>query len=191
MDKQRGIVFDCFGVLYHGSLTHLVELAPEDKRPDVTELNHHADLGYVTRDDYIGGMADLTGLSYDEVAEIIRHDHVRNAAMVDLVRWTRERGAKTGLLSNIGQHTMERLFSTHEQKTLFDAVVLSSDEHIAKPDPRIFTLMASRLGLPEEDCLMIDDIESNVVGAESAGMSGVQHIHYADTKRAIEEFLGA
>jgi putative hydrolase of the HAD superfamily/hydrolase len=42
-----------------------------------------------------------------------------------------------------------------------------------KPNPEIFELMAERLGVQPNECLMIDDIAANIAGAEAVGMEGV------------------
>ena len=70
---------------------------------------------------------------------------------------------------------MDRLFSPDERAELFDVVVLSYEESIAKPNPEIFTLIAERLGVPAGECVMVDDRAENCEGAEIAGMQSVQH----------------
>jgi HAD superfamily hydrolase (TIGR01549 family) len=80
---------------------------------------------------------------------------------------------KVGLLSNVGRDLIARLFSEEEVSTLFDAVVLSSEVGMVKPYPEIFELMADRLDVRPDECLMIDDMPDNIAGAESVGMQGI------------------
>src|SRR5581483_1250364 len=56
---------------------------------------------------------------------------------------------------------------------LFDTVVSSAEEGLAKPEPAIYRLAAERLGLDVTACVFIDDHEDNVRAAEAAGMRGV------------------
>ena len=50
-------------------------------------------------------------------------------------------------------------------------MLVSGDEGIHKPDPRLFRLAAARLGLPCESCLYVGDHPVNdIAGALSAGM---------------------
>jgi HAD superfamily hydrolase (TIGR01509 family) len=81
---------------------------------------------------------------------------------------------------------IEHLFQKEELDRLFDTVVLSHNEGLAKPNPAIFTLTAERMGLAPGECVMIDDIESNCDGAEIAGMYSVQHITNQGTRQALE-----
>ena len=111
----RGIIFDCFGVLYSGSLTHLSELAAPEDRQAVYDLSHASDYGYISHDDYFRQLADLVNKAPQEVEDIIRERHIRNDAMVALARELRKT-YKVGLLSNVGQGVMKELFSPDEQR---------------------------------------------------------------------------
>jgi putative hydrolase of the HAD superfamily len=98
---------------------------------------------------------------------------------------------KIGLLSNVGSDVMDGLFSPLEQAELFDAVVLSSDIGMTKPNPDIFALTALKLGVLPEECIMIDDLLVNVEGARQAGMKGVVYSTVEQAKRAIDEHVRA
>ena len=56
---------------------------------------------------------------------------------------------------------------------LFDDVVDSSAVGLRKPDPRIYELSLSRLGVTAADAVFIDDAPGNVDGARAVGMSAV------------------
>jgi putative hydrolase of the HAD superfamily len=84
---------------------------------------------------------------------------------------------------------METLFSLEEQQQLFDTVFLSYQEGVAKPSREAYELVAERLGLQPDECVMIDDLEQNVDGAKLAGMSGVQHVTNQQTIETIDSML--
>ncbi len=65
------------------------------------------------------------------------------AGMLDVVRTARSAGVRTGLLSNSWGLDYER----DGWDTLFDAVVISGEVGLRKPDPAIYALAAQRLGL--------------------------------------------
>jgi HAD superfamily hydrolase (TIGR01509 family) len=48
--------------------------------------------------------------------------------------------------------------------------IVSGQERLLKPDPRIFALLCNRAGVAPSDCLFIDDSPKNGVGAQAAGM---------------------
>ncbi len=52
----------------------------------------------------------------------------------------------------------------------FDDVLCSGDVGLMKPDPAVFRLSASRLGVEPADCAYVDDMERHVVAARSVGM---------------------
>jgi HAD superfamily hydrolase (TIGR01509 family) len=168
----RGIIFDCFGVLYHGSIGHLYELAPKKHHAELANLSLASDYGYISHDEYLKQVSDLIGISPADLQKIMNMDHIRNVAMVDYIRKLRSE-YKVALLSNVGRGVIDRLFSPAELNELFDTVVLSSEVGMVKPDIKIFSFTSEKLGVPVENCLMVDDLQDNIDGARAAGMHGV------------------
>ncbi|MBN0045964.1 HAD family phosphatase [Streptomyces actuosus] len=72
---------------------------------------------------------------------------------------------------------------------LADDVVSSARVGLAKPDPRIYRLAASRAGARPERCLFVDDTEENVSAARALGMTGVHFREPADLERALTPLL--
>ena len=169
----RAVIFDCFGVLYGGSLETLIALAPAERRNDIRDINQAKDYGYIHYGEYLQQIGDIIGRSPSEVDTIMRQYHVPNTPLIEYAGSLRTK-CKVGLLSNIGDDTMERLFDGRVNE-LFDQVVLSYQEGIAKPSPEIFTLAAKRLDASPDECVMIDDIAINCEGAEVAGMQTILH----------------
>lgn len=184
----RGIIFDCFGVLYHGSLDYLRELAPPNRVGEVTDLSHSYDYGYITQADYFSGVGQVIGKTSDEVRQICREQHVRNEALVEYARTLRP-AYKTALLSNVGRGFVESLFTTEELKALFDVEILSNEVGMAKPSVGIYQLTADRLELLPEQCVMIDDIDRNVEGARAVGMYGILYRNMDQFRTELELLL--
>jgi putative hydrolase of the HAD superfamily len=108
-------------------------------------------------------------------------------AMHDLLQQVRRAGLRTGLLSNswgAGDYQRE-LFPVR-----FDAVVISAEVGMRKPEERIFRHAVELIGLPPEECVFIDDIAANVAAAEAIGMTGVLHTEPAATVAHIAGLLG-
>ncbi len=80
---------------------------------------------------------------------------------------------RTAILSNADASLPARLRETLGIHELFDAVVCSAEEGIAKPDPAIYRLAAARLDLPPDACVFIDDHEPNVTAAREVGMAAI------------------
>jgi len=99
----------------------------------------------------------------------------------------RAAGLLTGLLSNSwGMDDYPR----HLFPRLFDAVVISGEVGMRKPEERIFRHAAGLLGLAPAECVFIDDIKVNVAAAEAVGMTAVLHTDPADTLARLGEILG-
>jgi putative hydrolase of the HAD superfamily len=107
--------------------------------------------------------------------------------MVAAVRRARGSGIKTGLVSNsMGAGRYDR----DSFPELFDTVVISGEVGMHKPEPEIYRLAASRLELPPEECVFVDDLRENCKGAEAVGMTAVLHRGSEQTLRQLERVLG-
>lgn len=111
---------------------------------------------------------------------------VLDPVMIETVRRVRAVGLATALLSNSwGEHYPDALWDN-----LFDVVVISGRVGMRKPEPAIYEHTATALGMPPEDCLLVDDIERNVLAATAAGMRAVLHRTVAQTLDRLEEEFG-
>jgi putative hydrolase of the HAD superfamily len=109
-------------------------------------------------------------------------------AMYALIRDLRAKGLRTALLSNSwGDASYPRA----DFPSLFDAVVISSEVGMRKPEARIFAHTARLLGVPPAECVFIDDIAANIAAAEAAGMTGIHHQDPDTTAARLAELLGA
>jgi epoxide hydrolase-like predicted phosphatase len=107
--------------------------------------------------------------------------------MVDAVREIRASGVLTGLVSNswsTGHY--DRMLLTE----LFDAVVISAEVGMHKPQPEIYRLAAERLAVEPGDCLFVDDLKENCEGAEAVGMTAVRHRTPPETIARLSELTG-
>ena len=72
---------------------------------------------------------------------------------------------------------------------LLKLVMFSNEVALLKPDPAIYALALERLGVEPAAALFVDDLAENVVAAEAAGLAGIVHVDWAETKPAIEAWL--
>lgn len=59
----------------------------------------------------------------------------------------------------------------------FRGIVVSGQDKLIKPDPRIFRLLLDRYGLDAAEAVFIDDVPANANGAREVGIHG---IHFTD-----------
>ena len=100
--------------------------------------------------------------------------------MFDVVRRARGHGLRTALLSNSWGMDYPR----EEWDDLFDAIVISGEVGMRKPEPAIYRYAADQLGVEASQCVFVDDLGTNVKGAVRVGMAGVK---FVSAEQAIEE----
>jgi putative hydrolase of the HAD superfamily len=106
--------------------------------------------------------------------------------MLDAVRTARRAGVRTGLISNsVGTDIYDRAVLDE----LFDAIVISGEVGLHKPQPEIFLLGAERVGLAPAECVFVDDLRENCAGAEAVGMTAVLHRGVERTLAELERLL--
>lgn len=68
---------------------------------------------------------------------------------------------------------------------LFEGIVVSGEERVAKPDPRIFELLIERYRLDPARTLFVDDRADNVDAARRAGLRGTVFTDPAALRREL------
>lgn len=108
-------------------------------------------------------------------------------AMLTAVRMAHYAGVRTGVITNSwGVHRYpHELFAE-----LFDGVVISAEEGIRKPAPRMYELGAERAGVAPADCVYVDDLPFNLPPAQELGMAVVHHTSADSTIPQLERLLG-
>lgn len=97
----------------------------------------------------------------DGTVEILKQLHAAGIPLVALTNWSAE--------------TFPIAVDTFDFLDLFEDIIVSGEEGVAKPDPEIFEELADRvrhLG-SLDDCIFIDDKLANVQAAAEAGMDAI------------------
>ena len=169
----KAVIFDCFGVLITIGRDLLHQTYPQFS-DQLTELERQSDAGLVSRSEFYNSVVAITGVSMDDAINKYYSVENYNQSSVDLIKQVKATGRyKIGLLSNIGRGWLDDFLPIMNSMNLFDAVILSSDIGIIKPDPKIFELMAEKLGVNTDECIMIDDTPVNIASAINTGMQGI------------------
>jgi len=109
---------------------------------------------------------------------------VAEEAIFEALRIARAKGIRTGLLSN--SWGIER-YPHDLLPELFDAVVISGQEGVRKPDQAIYEVAIERLGVPASEIVFVDDLPGNLKPARELGMTTVHHTSAADTLDQLEK----
>jgi epoxide hydrolase-like predicted phosphatase len=107
-------------------------------------------------------------------------------AMAALVLRAKRAGLTTGLLSNSWGNEYPR----EGWDQMFDAVVISGEVGMRKPEAEIYTHVLDLLGVQPGETVFVDDLQPNVDAAEALGLVGVHHTSYDETAATLERLFG-
>jgi len=99
------------------------------------------------------------------VEELTPHDAAEGAQ--DLLRHLREAGIKLALGS--ASQNATKVLSKIGMEGAFDSVVDGTRTTRSKPDPQVFEMAASDLGLEPKDCIVIEDAQAGIQAALAGG----------------------
>jgi len=105
---------------------------------------------------------------------------------VELLRALKEKRYIVYGLSNWSAETFPIVRHEFDFLSLFDGVILSGEVNLVKPDPAIFELCLQRIGKPANECLFIDDSQTNILAAKQLGFDTVQFISPEHLKSELQ-----
>lgn len=105
---------------------------------------------------------------------------------VDILGALKQRGYALYGLSNWAAETFYRIRSRFPFFEWLDAIVLSGEERMIKPDPRIYAVMLDKIGRPASECLFIDDSPANIAVAKQLGFNT---IHFTSSEQLADELI--
>jgi HAD superfamily hydrolase (TIGR01509 family) len=168
------IVCDYFGVIAMDSFWSDAQSAAETEGRigDLRVKSAAVNKGDMTWDMFCEYVAGLTQLSVQEVRR--RYDiHSVQSDVVLMLNELKNAGHTVVLLSNASSDHLYPKLRELGLSALFERVFVSSDIHLAKPDPRIFQYVLDEMRVESGAAIMIDDSPSNIAAAESVGMKGI------------------
>ena len=188
----KAIIFDCFGVLYPDTFWAMARknLGHDcaGKEDELHNIIYQADIGKIDRNELWKQFAGICGVSYEDVMVDLKDFDGLDKRLLEFIE-DKKTDYKIGMISNVGQGFLERMFTDKPAEHYFNFMALSSTVGIVKPDERIYTLTAEKLGVKPEECLFVDDIDRNVEGAKNAGMQAFKYQSYEQFITEIGQYL--
>lgn len=93
---------------------------------------------------------------------------------VELLKQVKADGYGVYGLTNWSAEKFPIAFARFVCLKLFDGIVVSGEEKVAKPDPEIFRILLRRYGLDAGTCIFIDDSPANVETAAALGFNAIR-----------------
>jgi len=201
LPAPRVVIFDLGGVLLDWNPRHLYrKLFPGDDAAMEHFLTHvcHGDwnLAQDAGRDFDDAVAALMPAHHDKLPLILawrdRFGEMIPDALHDTVEVAgdlRARGVPLYALTNWSHETFPSQRQRFAFMDWFDGIVVSGQEKLIKPDPRIFRTLLDRYRLAAHEAVFIDDNPVNAQAASNLGMHGV-HFRSASQLRGELAALG-
>ena len=203
--KTSAVVFDFGGVMTTSTMPQrVIALAKEsgiDWNVFVNGFNAHRldyDAGRVTLGEMYALIWAEAGLEVPEetTAAFMKADDeswcYRNERTLAWMKALKGRGFRIGILTNMApkfaREHFRRCFADFIE--LADAMVISGEEGIVKPQREIYDLLRSRIGLPASELCFVDDVEKNIDGARAAGWNAIRFVSNDQVESDFEKLIG-
>ena len=190
----RAVIVDLGGVIvrteYQAPRQHLAERFGMDFEGMQnlvfnSESARRASTGQISEDDFWAGVMRKLHRPESEF-RLIRDEFfagdIIDLELLDTLRGYRGR-FKVGLISNaysgLRDWIVDKKFAD-----VFDAMIISAEVGVEKPDSRIYRIALDKLGVAASESVFLDDFPENVAAAHALGM---QAIHFTQPEQALEE----
>jgi epoxide hydrolase-like predicted phosphatase len=191
----RAVVFDIGGVLEITPDLGTTQRWEDRLKLPAGEVNERmqdvwagGSIGAITEDEVHRAVRERLGLRGPQLAAFMsgmwrEYLGTANTALIEYARQLRPR-YRTGLVSNSFVGAREREQEAYGFEDLVDEIVYSHEAGMSKPDPRIYALACTRLGVAPQEMVFIDDTDECVAGAREVGIHAVC---YRDNAQAISQ----
>lgn len=103
----------------------------------------------------------------------------------EYIKTLKKQGYKLYLLTNITEDSYNYINDLININSIFDGGIYSYQEHIIKPDKRIYNLLIDKYSLKKSETIFFDDKEKNIISAINQGISSYVFKSIEDIKNNI------
>ena len=170
----KTIIFDFFGVICSEIAPFWLAryLSPAEAVRVKSTIVQAADRGALSQEELFSALAEITQVPPSQIEQEWLSYVVIDDGVVNLIRKLSPK-YRIGLLTNAPAPFVRGILERHRLNSLFESIVVSSENGCAKPDRMIYDLMLSSLSASASEALMIDDNPENISGAIAAGIGGL------------------
>ncbi len=149
----------------------------DEAKPLLREIYLKSSVGAITREETLSQMSAVVKSSPGDLERAFKKMYtdtsIENVELYEHVLDLKRRGYKIGILSLLFPLSKD-IFIPQKYYDNFDALVVSCDDKLRKPDPRVFQLMLERLGASAHESVFVDDKKENVQASQALGMHGIR-----------------
>ncbi|MGW6457488.1 HAD-IA family hydrolase [Streptomyces sp. NPDC055078] len=202
MSVRAGLILDFGGVLTtsvaacaigfdrRAGLPEGTFLSVIAKDPEGAALYADLERGAITQVQWNQGTAALLGMDGTNLLGRVLEDLHPEPSVIGAAQAARAAGVKVGIFSNsLGSEPFD-VYGGYDLAADYDAVLISEDYKLRKPDPELYEVMLGLMDLPGEACVFVDDTARNLPPAEELGVATILAKNPADTIARMEAALG-
>jgi putative hydrolase of the HAD superfamily len=171
--------------LPHDSFRNLVTADAKGR-----ELYHQVERGELSQPAFEQKIAQLLGVQPAGLIQGLLADLRPEPLMAEAVARARTAGIRVGVITNSWGTAPYDPYAAYQLNQRFDAVVISSQVGLRKPEPAIYRLAADELAVPLGGIVFVDDIAANLQPAKELGMAVIHHVDPGRTVHDLERLLG-
>lgn len=162
---------------------YLPNISQEEREAHKQDMRITGNGGYVNRVEWCTNLVKMWGWENAPDATVLANHYDYNFGdfnvifenSIPLLKELKARGYLTGVITNGPSVLQNHKMDTSGLRPYCDIVVVSGDEGVHKPDPRLFEITAERLGVKPQECVYVGDHPVNdIQGALSAGMRAIR-----------------
>jgi len=188
----RALIFDYFGVIRTTGLrTAFTQLGGDLSKDEtfIADVTTAAGYGFITDADE--QIAERLGVALSTWKEAVSGAHGNDPVLLAYIADTlrAHKHLKTGLLSNASSQAAADYFMPGEAERYFDATLFSGEVGHAKPEAAFYRMIADKLNVSTEECIMVDDRKEFCLGAEYVGMQSIEYHDFEQFKTDLEKLL--
>ncbi len=183
------LVFDCFGVVVNGVSGEWLEglSNKEEIRCDIYKIFDLADRGIISLDEAINRCASL---AHEDPKDTLCYwkDNVKALELVNHLKELKEKYTVI-MLTNATVEHIDEVVNRFNLEPLFDDIIVSAKEKMAKPDLEFFNLAINRFNNKYDKIFFMDDNPRNVKASYDAGMIGILYKDYQSFTEEISKYI--
>jgi 2-haloacid dehalogenase len=175
------VVLDIGGVLMDWDPRHLFETLIDDEREREWFLTEVCGPGWNRRQDEGRRWADAVAQAVAEHPEYEQWIRAYDERWMETVaglyddtvavlRELHDAGRPVYALTNFSAEKWALACEHYDLLNGFEGVVVSGEEHLAKPDPEVYRRLVERFGLAPTRTFFTDDVQANVDAARDLGL---------------------
>jgi HAD superfamily hydrolase (TIGR01509 family) len=185
MSVSRAVLWDMDGTLIDSEEFHWISWRDTLAKEGVVITREQFLSSFGQRNDSIipqwlgaGSSPERIERSANAKEELYRYLIIHNgiSPLPGVARWVRQlhqQGWLQAVASAAPRANIDAVLEALSATHIFQGIVSAEDVHRGKPDPEVYLTAASRVGVPPERCIVVEDAVAGVEGARRAGIRSI------------------